>query len=272
MRPPDRAGGEILDGPPWRLIGRGFVLLFRAGRSANVGRSTAGPRPALSTPRGFGALLLIDYSASTVGPYRECMWIPGAVRSRPLSPEHQSGAVEQRAVPESDEAARTGGALLKGHTIERVVVTSERSVRAGTGNWAIPKELGAVTWVRGGSGGERITVVDGSGRTIVELSIRVGGPLKGSRIGSLPFSSLLLPRTLLQQRAGAVYRTRIAARGRIRPAHVERLSGGGKCFGQVGKHRIIGALLLESFTLYFPPAEIFLPRPVLRPVRARRRR
>ncbi|MFC4427409.1 hypothetical protein [Deinococcus navajonensis] len=86
--------------PPWRLIGRGLLALYA---------------PAYRHPP--GALMLVRYAASPVGPYDELLWL-----------EWASG-------------------LLRGRPVVRnIVVSSEDSVFWGRHNWALPKRLASFEW------------------------------------------------------------------------------------------------------------------------------
>ncbi|MDZ7705434.1 MAG: acetoacetate decarboxylase family protein [Trueperaceae bacterium] len=98
--------------PPWHLTGRGFLLLYdiprRVGLAANwvpaalQGRYRGGP----------GAVLLLDYHTSDVGPYRELLFIPGRF----------------------DVNGR------RYFRITKIYVSTEASVVWGRRNWAIPKQ------------------------------------------------------------------------------------------------------------------------------------
>lgn len=62
---------------------------------------------------GYGALMLVDYSESNCGPYRELLLIPGSFRVR-------------------DKTLAS---------ISRIFVSTTESLASGRRNWGIPKEL-----------------------------------------------------------------------------------------------------------------------------------
>lgn len=94
------ADNDVTHLPPWTLRGRGWLALYRL-RPAQV-----------------GALLLVRYTSSPVGPYDELMWVEAPVAT----------PVEGRP------------------SIRRIVVSTAASVTWGRRNWAIPKAQAAFDW------------------------------------------------------------------------------------------------------------------------------
>jgi len=97
--------------PPWKLEGRGIILLY------NLKKSCLSPY--LSTIDahhlgGFSVLMLVDYQTSPIGPYHELLFIPGKFRMGKTS----------------------------GYHISFIRVSTEISTINGTHHWAIPKKTG----------------------------------------------------------------------------------------------------------------------------------
>lgn len=101
--------------PPWRLSGSGIVLIYRLSRRWALAHGHIPPDLRAAYAGGLAGLVLADYSASGVGPYREALFIPGQFR--------------------------IGGE--RRFTITRIYVSTEASVASGRANWAIPKQRAA---------------------------------------------------------------------------------------------------------------------------------
>lgn len=221
---------------PWRLRGRGHVLLLAPERAAR--------RMPLSPPldavsglfAGVGLLMLVDYCASPTGPYRELLYIPGYAEARLPS---------RSAAPDSPRK-------LRGHSIGEIFVTTEASRDSGIANWGIPKRLGRLAWQIAGDATETILLCDERGETLFEARVR---PLR--RIPALPMTSSLVPHTLLQSMGGRLFRTSIGARGTVRPAGSVRLASGDERFTALASRRVLFGFTVSRFRLEFPPADIY---------------
>jgi hypothetical protein len=103
-----------IDAPaPWQLTGNGYIFLFRFDRAFVLENGFVDESLADSFRGGFGAVMLVDYHTSPVGPYREALFIPG------LFDQH-----DQRR-----------------YSITKIYVSTIDSVINGQENWGIPKEL-----------------------------------------------------------------------------------------------------------------------------------
>ena len=123
--------------PPWTLRGRGWLALYRL------------------RPAGVGALLLVRYAASPVGPYDELMWVEAPI------------------------ATPVGGRP----SIRRIVVSTAASVTWGRRNWAIPKAQATFDWSVPG----QVRVTGAGGEPCAHLAFRRAGP-------ALPVDAAWLPR------------------------------------------------------------------------------
>lgn len=195
--------------PPWDLVGCGAILWLRpGGRGRRHGLLDVG-----------GALAFVDYERSGVDPYLELLHVPYFT--------HSAGTV--------------------GPTIDRIWVTSQRSVDSGRANWAIPKDLADIT---------RTTRDDGA----VDWSASLGGELLASATfrptgPSLPTVKPRWAGRLLQRMHGVRYATPIDATGRIRFARVSDVKFG-PTFSDVDPARVGGAVIVERFRMGFHAAEI----------------
>ncbi|WP_231881675.1 acetoacetate decarboxylase family protein [Deinococcus puniceus] len=164
--------------PPWTLHGRGLVALYRQ-------------------PATWGALMLLRYTDSPVGPYDELLWAT-APHSSPAGPRPQ---------------------------VRQIVVSSEASVRWGRRNWGIPKGLARFEWQEEGQTTQvRISAPDG------QLLAHLAYQTRGS---SLPVSTTPVPaqfRTLAQPALDGEtgwLLTPVSAVGKVQPARLTVLDAAG---------------------------------------------
>jgi hypothetical protein len=163
---------------------------------------------------GLGGVMLVDYSASGVGPYREALFIPGQFR--------------------------VGGRLCS--SITQIYVSSRASVESGRANWGIPKELAdfsvASGRFRAGFGGE----------AFLEAELEPYGPHLPVDSAWSP-----APIELAQLSAGHLLVTRPAGRGAVRLARLRRIWADPTSFPNVSGFRPLLAVQAAGFALSFPP-------------------
>lgn len=164
------------------------------------------------------AMAFVDYERSGVDPYLELLHVPRFTRS---------------------------GATI-GPTIDRIWVTSQRSVISGRANWGIPKDLAEITRTAEGEATTWSAHRDGS--LLASLSLRGRGP-------ALPVWKPRWAGRLLQDMQGQRFATPISATGRVRFAQVEAVEFG-PIFSDLDPAQIRGALLVEHFRMGFHAARI----------------
>jgi hypothetical protein len=203
--------------PPWQLTGSGAILLYRFPTRWVLEHGWLPNRLRGAFAGGVGAVMLVDYTASGVGPYREALFIPGQFR--------------------------IGGRLRS--VITRIVVSTEASVASGRANWGIPKELADFS-----VGGGRFRAGFG-GEAFLDAEVTPFGPHLPLDSAWSP-----APLELAQVYEGRLFVTRPVARGAARLARLGRVSVDPANFPDVSPFRPLLALQATGFTLTFPPAEI----------------
>jgi len=166
---------------------------------------------------GLGALMLLDYRQSPVGPYRELLFVAG----RNLRFRHQS------------------------FSISRIYASSEASAAAGRENWGIPKQQADFEVVPGKDGAERIIVQRGR---LAEVDLTVA-PCGGF---PWPAHAALLPsswRTITQFEDGRSWVTRIGGRGVLRPAKLLDFRTLPKAFPDVKEGKLVAGFEVRDFRL-----------------------
>lgn len=204
---------------PWHLRGSGYVFLFRSGSRA---AGEARPLPGFTFSRGLGAVMLLDYTESDVGPYRELLFIPGTyARGR-----------------------------RRFYSISRIFVSTQVSVDNGRENWAIPKEVADFEVTPEGRD-ERVRVSSG-GRLFFDARLRSG------RV-RIPASTRLVPaflRTLCQIRDGRLYFTAPSGGGRVTRAHIEDARIDQAMFPDFVRYPGLLSVHVSDLRMHFPVATV----------------
>jgi hypothetical protein len=208
--------------PPWRLRGSGFVFLFTFEPWFLRRGGFLAPELGEGFEGGLGALMLLEYRQSPVGPYRELLFAAG----RNLRFRHQL------------------------FSISRIYVSTEASAVAGRENWGIPKQQADFEVVPGKDGAERIIVQRGR-LAEVDLTVAPGRGLPW------PAHAALVPpswRTITQFRDGPSWVTRIGGRGVLRPARLLDFRTLPKAFPDVKEGKLVAGFEVRDFRLRLPRA------------------
>lgn len=128
---------------PWELSGKGYILLFKFPKSFVREQGFIPGHFKGKFCGGFGAVMLVDYVASNVGPYRELLFIPGKFRHNGLKKNFYS--------------------------ITKIYVSTEASVYNGRKNWGIPKEIADFEW--NSDGNRDMITVTGDKKRIFEIGL-----------------------------------------------------------------------------------------------------
>ena len=221
--------------PPWSLRGSGWIFVFTF--EPWFLRTGGFLPPELEGTEGFegqlGAVMLVDYRHSPVGPYRELLFLAGR------------------------------NLRWRGHrfSITRIYVSTEASAVNGRESWEIPKQTAEFEVIPKEHGAQRVIVLrDGSAE--VDLTVAPGRGLP------VPALSLAAPpswRTITQFKAGQPVVTRISGHGVLWPAKLLDFRSMPRLFPDVNQGKLVAGFQVENFRLRFP-----LPRPCPSvPVRAR---
>jgi hypothetical protein len=164
----------------------------------------------------LGAVMLIDYHQSDVGPYRELLFMPGWMKL-------------------------AGRIML---SISKIYVSTPESVVNGIENWGIPKQLADF---------ERVSCADGSecfrvaieGRECFSAQLASFGP-------RFPLSTALIPIAIAQERRGDLVVTRPIVKGSGRLCRVRDLRVAGSWFPDFARFRPIAVVAVKDFHMTFP--------------------
>jgi len=208
---------------PWSLRGRGYVFAYRFPEA--FARAQAPEALEAAYRGGPGAVMLVDYTESPVGPYRELLFLAGRF---------------------------TVGASTA-FSIPRILVSSEASMRAGRANWGLPKELAAFEWQEAGRRRERVCVSNAGG-VLFEAVLEHG-------VVPFPVWCPAWPAlfTLAQPWDGRLLVTTLRGAGFARRARLRSLRLDEARFPGVGAFRPWVGFAMAPFRLNFPvPHEVGL--------------
>ncbi|WP_229783679.1 hypothetical protein [Deinococcus sedimenti] len=188
-----------MTGAPWNLSGRGVVAVYGC--------------------REAGALMLVRYAQSGVGPYDELLWVS------------LSGAPQ----------------------VTRIVVSTQASVVWGRRNWAIPKSRADFAW-EGAPGREQVRVTQ-DGRLLAHLSVRSWGPSLPVTTAVVPAAWRTLTQPPLPEAGDrATLLTTVSAAGRVRPARLSVIAG--DFHPALLERRPLLTVAVPDFRMVFPAARV----------------
>ncbi|WP_224995316.1 acetoacetate decarboxylase family protein [Cesiribacter sp. SM1] len=210
---------------PWHLSGRGAVLLYHFTHNFNARYGFMEEYQRQGYLGWLGAVMMVDYTASNVGPYQELLFIPGLFR--------------------------LGGRWS--FSVSKIFVSTEDSMLNGQRNWGIPKELAKFD-VKQQAGGSQHFRVSKNSTTFFEASLKTGG-------FSLPFWSRLLPLTRITQQAlQQLLFTRIQVQGHTQFAKLQKITSDEDYFPPLQGLRPLLALSVKDFQMTFPQPEVLAQR------------
>ncbi|MCU0496734.1 MAG: acetoacetate decarboxylase family protein [Anaerolineae bacterium] len=201
---------ETLAPAPWTLTGNGYILLYRWPRSFASAHSPFG-----LSKGGFGAVMLVDYQTTPVGPYHEILFIPGQVA--------YTSAI--------------------GYSISKIYVSTMDSVINGQLNWGIPKEQAQFDWQTSTDGQDQIRVSIDQ-HPIASVDLTPFGP-------RFPVSSAILP-PIVQHRDHQTLITRLQSQGQGQLAKLDRFWVDDQGFPTVNQFRPLVVVKIHDFKMTFP--------------------
>jgi hypothetical protein len=204
---------------PWTLHGDGYMLFYKFSREFAEQHGFVPPELAGRFDGGFGAVMLVNYQESPVGPYRELLFIPGKFRT-----------------PQG-----------RRYSITRIFVDSEASTQHGRANWGIPKYTRTFQVEQDGNT-EHIRVLNEQGQPGFDIRLRAGGL-------RFPVTTALIPLHLYQIWEGRTFLTTPKGSGSGQLARVPDLYVDPAFFPDVRLAKPFLAIKVSGFRMEFPPAQ-----------------
>ncbi len=203
--------------PPWDLKGEGIILVFKFPKKWVEENGQIPGYLKGQFKGGLGYLMLVNYTESPVGPYRELLLIPGKFG------KHRK------------------------QSITKIFVDSDLSTMNGRANWGIPKETMDFDWEE--SDGEIQVRVKSRNQVFFDCSIRPFG-------FSFPASTALLPIDLYQQWEGKEFFTKPSGKGKGKLAKVNFNNIKADFFPSVNQVKPLLAVHIRPFQIHFPKPSI----------------
>ncbi|MCU0465139.1 MAG: acetoacetate decarboxylase family protein [Anaerolineae bacterium] len=201
--------------PPWSLTGNGYILVYRFPRPFLEASGALDDTAHLGEfVGGLGVVMLVNYTSSDAGPYRELLFIPGAFK-------HPRGRF---------------------YSITRIYVSTQVSVVSGRENWGIPKQWATFAEKDG------VTTVSVGGQMVGRFELSGTGPALPTTTGLIPRRW----RTLIQTYGSGALLTTPEASGRTGLAKVGRIECDPAHFPDLSGLRPLLALHAPRFQMTFP--------------------
>jgi hypothetical protein len=214
----DTINGVIRHPAPWKLTGRGYIILYRFPKNFTMMQGRIPSFLSRSLTCGIGAVMLVDYTESNAGPYSELLFIPGRFHFR--------------------------GKNL--HCITKIYVSTRNSVENGWENWAIPKELADFCFSQPARAKRTEKIIVAKDNEPI-----IGVVIKHGRL-PFPIHTKLIPFPLLQEKNGKLYYTCFTGKGIARFARIEAISVNPELFPDIAPFRPFMAVRIDNFAITFP--------------------
>ncbi len=224
--------------PPWKLKGKGYILLYRFSKSIRAKQLS---KQSLFFPTfmeqskifGFGTTMIVDYQQSDAGPYQELLFIPG---------KYDSPAG-------------------KYYAITKIYVSTQESIINGRANWAIPKEQAVFSFTKAvQQPGEIVEVFasdslsgtqNNESKPFFRMHVQDFGP-------KFPIFTTFLNLVLRQHglEDSMYYYTKLIAKGKARLTRVLSLQIDPRFFPDTTQIKPLLAISIPDFQMEFPVPQI----------------
>lgn len=213
---------------PWDLKGKGYIILYPLSKKYVESQAMLPTFLKGHSKGGLGAVMIVNYESSNVGPYSELLFIPGKFHFASQSL----------------------------NTISKIYVSTMASVNNGINNWGIPKELAEFKF-------ELLETesLSSNSSTLEKITVTKNGSLIAEWIihsGRIPFpvNTKLMPFPLVQQQDDKNYYTTFQGKGTGYLCHVNYHKVNRKLFPDFISRPYLAAIKVDPFKLIFHPAKI----------------
>jgi len=204
---------------PWDLAGGAYIFVYHFSREFRRSLKFRVDNSAGDTT-GFGAVMIINYTTSNVGPYNEILFDPG--KSYFLG--------------------------KKAHSITKIYVSSQASLTNGRRNWGIPKELATFSYESLSKNEEHITV-QSDGIPFFDVVIK-------TRAVRLPLNMKIIKFPMVQILDQKTFSFTIWFDGKCNLAKIESLQIDQERFPDISNEKPFIGFHSKAFKLVFPVAEV----------------
>ncbi|SDD83600.1 Acetoacetate decarboxylase (ADC) [Algoriphagus faecimaris] len=201
---------------PWDLEGQGIILVYKFPKKWVEECTLIPDYKRNEFKRGLGFLMLVNYSKSPIGPYRELLLIPGKFGEN------------------------------KKQSITSIFVDSLASTQNGRNNWGIPKKTLKIDWIE--KNGKHTITVKKEDEPVFSCEVKAGGV-------SFPVTTSFLPIDLQQRWNGIDFFVKPSGSGWGKLAQVKIDHLDPEYFPDIRSFKPLFAVKVDPFRIHFPEAK-----------------
>jgi hypothetical protein len=205
---------------PWSLMGSGYILLYRFNKEFINAHGFLANFQKEKFKSGWGAMMLVDYQTSPVGPYHELLFIPGLLSFRDR----------------------------KVFSISKIYVSAQASVVNGIANWGMPKEQADFSWMKRTDGD--FVRVAANGITFFEADFK-------KKRFRFPISTKLFPITIVQEQKEQFLLTKPSSKGIAYLAKMSSIKINPTYFPDLSLAKPLITIKVENFKMEFPLPNVY---------------
>lgn len=205
---------------PWKLYGNGYIFLYKFDKSFLANQNLSLDLDSFAG--GLGAVMLVDYLDSNVGPYKEILFIPGKF------------IINNK----------------KWNNIPKIYVSTQDSVVNGKENWGIPKEQADFVFTAKGASKKEVKISIGN-EDFFKATLKSFGP-------KFPVTTSFIPFPLMQKHGKDYLQTTFSGKGWGRLVKIEDMDIDPKYFPNIIERKPLLVVEVQNFNIVFPePARYF---------------
>lgn len=201
---------------PWQLTGNAYIMLYKFPKEFVLKNGFLADFQRSRFLGYIGAVMLVDYHSSNVGPYQELLFIPGMFTFD----------------------------WKKVFSISKIYVSTPDSVENGQNNWGIPKEIASFVWNKSLQGKTEI-LVSKEGKSFFSIEIN-------ERVFSIPFKSSIFPFTIVQRQDDDLLMTQPSFSGKMGVVSTKKIVVNSNYFPDISKINPLITFKLSNFEMNFP--------------------
>lgn len=205
---------------PWHLTGNGYIFLYRFSHQFVEKNGFLADYQKPRFKGIIGAVMLVDYQTSGVGPYQELLFIPGFF----------------------DFDGK------RAFSISKIYVSTYNSVWNGIENWGIPKELATFEKQELMDEKQEKIQVSIDGQTIFSAQLQKSW-------FKFPLTTALTPFTVAQALRGDLVLTKPTAKGQGQWAKLNDIWVNPVYFPDLSEAKPLAVIAVNNFEMVFPVAE-----------------
>jgi hypothetical protein len=209
----------IIAPAPWKLTGYGYIILFKFPTEFLKKEVYIHPFLNKLLKFGIGGIILVNYTGSNVGPYKELLFIPGIFKYK----------------------------KRYYFSISKIYVSTLASIINGQRNWGIPKEP-ADFKIENIENEERI-IISKENKMIMDITFTSGKLI-------LPLNNKFFPLPFMQYYLDKLFFYKLSGKGKGKFSEILDIKVNKEYFPDIMKIEPLTVIKIEDFQIDFPGAKI----------------